>query len=430
MRKLLLSILICNLSSSISAQVLTAEDAVTLALKNNYDILVARNDADIAKANNTAGNAGMLPTFGINASDNYTINNLEQKLTNGSEIKATNAGGNNFNAAAVINWTLFDGGKMFITKKKLNQIQDLGELQFKDKVMQNVNDVIVAYYDIVRQQQQLLSILQVINYNTERVKIFESRFNAGLSAKTDLLQAKVDLNVNKETAITQQTAILNTKRKLNQLLSRETETVFEVTDSIPLTFQPNKNEILQTINAQNPTLLATQKQIEIAKYGVQELKSLYLPKLSVSAAYAFARSDNKAGFTLFSQTYGPQFGGVLSIPLYQAGNVKRQVAVAKIQVKSAEYNLEKVKLQTANQVQTALSDFENQQQLLTLEKENTLLAKENLEISLARLRLGQTNSLEARQAETSYQSALARLSNFQFNLKAAETKLRQLLAAL
>jgi outer membrane protein TolC len=430
MRKLLLSILICNLSSSISAQVLTAEDAVTLALKNNYDILVARNDADIAKANNTSGNAGMLPTFGINASDNYTINNLEQKLTNGSEIKATNAGGNNFNAAAVINWTLFDGGKMFITKKKLNQIQDLGELQFKDKVMQNVNDVIVAYYDIVRQQQQLLSILQVINYNTERVKIFESRFNAGLSAKTDLLQAKVDLNVNKETAITQQTAILNTKRKLNQLLSRETETVFEVTDSIPLTFQPNKNEILQTINAQNPTLLATQKQIEIAKYGVKELKSLYLPKLSVSAAYAFARSDNKAGFTLFSQTYGPQFGGVLSIPLYQAGNVKRQVAVAKIQVKSAEYNLEKVKLQTANQVQTALSDFENQQQLLTLEKENTLLAKENLEISLARLRLGQTNSLEARQAETSYQSALARLSNFQFNLKAAETKLRQLLAAL
>jgi outer membrane protein TolC len=430
MRKLLLSILICNLSSSISAQVLTAEDAVTLALKNNYDILVARNDADIAKANNTSGNAGMLPTFGINASDNYTINNLEQKLTNGSEIKATNAGGNNFNAAAVINWTLFDGGKMFITKKKLNQIQDLGELQFKDKVMQNVNDVIVAYYDIVRQQQQLLSILQVINYNTERVKIFESRFNAGLSAKTDLLQAKVDLNVNKETAITQQTAILNTKRKLNQLLSRETETVFEVTDSIPLTFQPNKNEILQTINAQNPTLLATQKQIEIAKYGVQELKSLYLPKLSVSAAYAFARSDNKAGFTLFSQTYGPQFGGALSIPLYQAGNVKRQVAVAKIQVKSAEYNLEKVKLQTANQVQTALSDFENQQQLLTLEKENTLLAKENLEISLARLRLGQTNSLEARQAETSYQSALARLSNFQFNLKAAETKLRQLLAAL
>lgn len=430
MRKLLLSILICNLSSSISAQVLTAEDAVTLALKNNYDILVARNDADIAKANNTSGNAGMLPTFGINASDNYTINNLEQKLTNGSEIKATNAGGNNFNAAAVINWTLFDGGKMFITKKKLNQIQDLGELQFKDKVMQNVNDVIVAYYDIVRQQQQLLSILQVINYNTERVKIFESRFNAGLSAKTDLLQAKVDLNVNKETAITQQTAILNTKRKLNQLLSRETETVFEVTDSIPLTFQPNKNEILQTINAQNPTLLATQKQIEIAKYGVKELKSLYLPKLSVSAAYAFARSDNKAGFTLFSQTYGPQFGGALSIPLYQAGNVKRQVAVAKIQVKSAEYNLEKVKLQTANQVQTALSDFENQQLLLTLEKENTLLAKENLEISLARLRLGQTNSLEARQAETSYQSALARLSNFQFNLKAAETKLRQLLATL
>jgi outer membrane protein TolC len=78
----------------------------------------------------------------------------------------------------------------------------------------------------------------------------------------------------------------------------------------------------------------------------------------------------------------------------------------------------------------AILEFENQHRLLDLETENASLAKENLELSMQRLRLGETTSLELRQAEESYEEALTRLLNFQFNLKVAETKLRQLISDL
>ena len=417
--------------SAISAQqVLTVEQAISLAMKNNYDILVAQNDADITTANNTWGNAGLLPTIAATATDNYAYNNINQSYSSGNKINVTGANTNALNAGAFVNWTLFDGGKMFITKKKLNEQQALGGLQFKDKVMATVYDVVTSYYDIVRQMQVLKSLEETIKYNTERVKIFQTRFDAGLVPKTDLLQAKVDLNGYKENVITQLTIIINAKRKLNQLMSRDVNEFLEVLDTIPLTYKVNKREIAQKLSSNNTSILAYQKQIDLAKLSIKEFKAQYYPKINLVAGYNYARNDNSAGFTLFSQTYGPQAGGSLTIPLYQGGNVKRQVAIAKIQLRSVEYSLERVKLQASIQLQNALTDFDNQQQLYELEKESATLSKENLDIAMARLRLGQTNSLEVRQAEVSYQNSLSKLSTIQYTLKTAETKLKQLLAEL
>ncbi len=146
-------------------KILTVDDAVNIALKNNFDILVARNDADIAKANNTPGNAGMLPSLQMSGSGDYELNNIHQELSGGTENNYSSLSTAQFNAGTQLSWTLFDGGKMFVTKNKLNEIESLGEIQFKDKVLQTMYNVIAAYYDVVRQKQELNSINEVINYN-------------------------------------------------------------------------------------------------------------------------------------------------------------------------------------------------------------------------------------------------------------------------
>jgi outer membrane protein TolC len=97
---------------------------------------------------------------------------------------------------------------------------------------------------------------------------------------------------------------------------------------------------------------------------------------------------------------------------------------------SAGYNFENIKLRVTTQLQNALTQFENQQQLLAIEKENELLAKENIEIAIQRLRLGQANSLEVRQAQESYVFSYTRRINFEYNLKIAETRLKQLVSGL
>jgi outer membrane protein len=423
-------ILIVSFNVAQAQQLMTPEEAVSIALKKNYDILVAKNDAEAAKINNTAGNAGMLPDLAVTATDNYAVNNVYQKLTSGSEIKSSDANSNSFNSGIELNWTLFDGGKMFITKNKLNEIQTLGEIQFRDQVLQTVYNVIVAYYDVVRQKQQLVSINEVINSNLERVNILQTSFTAGLSPKTNLLQAQIDLNVYRESAINQQAAIIASKRNLNQLLSRDANTIFEVADSIPLNYVPDKNELSQKLYSNNISVLSLKKQVDVATLSLKEFKTNRLPKVFFNAGYNFYRSNNSSGSVLINRTFGPQLGGTISIPLYQSGNAKRQIETAKLHLTSTEYGLEDIKLQVNRELQNTLTIYENQQQLLEIEKSNTDLAKENLNISMARLRLGQTTSLELHQAQENFVDSQTRLINFEYNLKVAETKLKQLLSGL
>ena len=413
-----------------SQTLLTVEEAINIALKNNYDIWVASNDADIAKLNNTAGNAGMLPSISITGSDNYAVNSIDQKLSSGSEITASNAKYNTFAAGAFVNWNVFDGGKMFITKNKLNEIQALGELQYKDKVMQTVYNVIAAYYDIVRQTQQLNSLNEVINYNKERVKILQTSYDAGLIPKNNLLQSKIDLNVYSENALNQLSVITASIRSLNQLLCRDAGTVLDVTDSIPNNFKLNKEELLSKMYTSNTTLLSLQKQIDISKLTISEFNTSYFPKISLFGGYNFTESNNSAGSILINRINGPQIGGSFTIPIYQAGNSKRQSNIAKLQLKSSQNYLESGKIQLNVQLQNAITVYESQLQLLNIEKENANLTKENLDIVMERLRLGQTTVLEVRQAQESFVDSQTRLINLKYNLKLAETKLKQLIAGL
>ena len=409
---------------------ISIDDAVKIALKNNFDILVAGNDAAIDKVNNTAGNAGMLPTIAITGSGSYGLNDVHQKLNGGSETNYSSVSTTVLSAGAQLSWNLYDGGKMFVTRNKLKEIQALGELQFRDKVMQTYYNVIAAYYDVVRQKQQLASINEALNYNRDRVLIAQTGFNAGSMLKSDLLQAKIDLNVNTENAINQQFAIDESLKTLNQLLGKNPDEVFQISDSIPLGYSPDKADLLQKINSTNSSILSFQKQIDIAQLALKESRTAYLPIFSFKAGYYATQTVNSVGTTLNSSTVGPQVGGTLSIPVYSAGENKRKEKVARIQAQSAEYDLQNIKLQVNTQLLNMLTEFENQQKLLTIETENNELAKENIQISIDRLKHGQATSLEVHQAQEDFVQSSTRLINFRYNLKVAETKLKQLVSIL
>jgi outer membrane protein TolC len=296
---------------------------------------------------------------------------------------------------------------MFIAKNKLDELESLGEIQFQAKVIETVYNVTAAYYNVVKQEQQLKSINEAINYNKERVKIAQIGYDSGSLIKTDFLQAKIDLNVALENSINQQYAIDQAKKDLNLLLGQMVGVPFTVSENIPFDYKPDKALLIQRLNTSNYDILALNKQLQIAQLTLRESKKANLPQVSVRGGYYFSNTDNSVGNTLRNQVYG-----------------------ARINVLSAEYELSEVKNQVNTELEKALIDFDNQQQLMEIEKENNQLAKENFEISLQRLRLGQTISLEVHQAEEDYVQSCTRLINFQYNLKIAEMRLKQLVSGL
>jgi len=430
-RKFLYMLFLLSFFPALQAQEkLSLENAVNLALKNNFDISVANNSSTISKVNNTSGNAGMLPTVTLIGSGNYSLNNRYQKNTDGTSVNSNSVSSTSVTAGAELTWTIFNGGKMFVTKSKLNEIQALGEIQYRDKVLQTLFNVIGAYYDVVRQNQQLKSINEALSYNKERVKISQAGYNAGSLIKTDLLQAKIDLNVALESQINQQFIIVQARKTLNQLLCIPKDSDLLVTDSIQLNYSPDRNDLIQRLNASNTSILSFQKQIDIANLSVKEFKSGYLPIVDFNAGYYFSQSTNTNASVTQSRAVGPQVGGTLVIPLFSAGENKRKIAVARLESENATLDLQNIKLQVNILLENTMTDFENQQRLLEIETENNELALENIKISLERLRLGQSTSLEVHIAQEDYVQSNTRLINFRYNLKLSETKLKQLVSGL
>lgn len=412
--------------SQITAQeTLTLEQAIELSLKNNYDILIARNEAEIADRNNTIGNAGMLPTINATLSDAYTLNNLNQKFSNGNpEIARAGVNTNNVQAAVALNWVLFDGFRMFATKGRLSRLEEIGALQLKDQVQTTVAQVILAYYNVVGSKQQLIAIEEAIRIAEERAKIAEAKFTVGSASKVDYLQARVDANQQRSNQFSQRTAIQQRKAELNRLLVRPADTQFEVTDTILINLEPALTPA--DIEKKNFQLAIAAKNIEVAQFAKKEAFSGFLPWLNGTVGYGFGRTQTDAGFSLYNQTYGLQAGFQLVVPLFNGLNTIRQNKIAGIQVQTANYSFENARLQTNVAYYNQLRNFENAKEVLQLEETNVQLADENAKIALERFRLAQSTSLELREAQLSLVDAQTRVVNARLNAKYAETELMRL----
>jgi outer membrane protein TolC len=107
-------------------------------------------------------------------------------------------------------------------------------------------------------------------YSLERVMLLQKGYEAGVAHKNDLLQAKIDLNVNKKAEINQANTIRNSKRALNMILARDPDTEFDVADTIPLNYSPDPVTLMNKLSTDNPSVLEYQQQVDIAKLSIGE----------------------------------------------------------------------------------------------------------------------------------------------------------------
>lgn len=410
---------------------LTPEEAVRIALENNYDIRLSRGDAEIAKLNNIKANAGMLPTIDFVAGDNFGINAFQyQELADGRFIEAYGAFTNTANVGVQLNWTLYDGRRMFIAKHRLEELEALGQLNLQNQVQQTTAQVLQAYYNIVRTRLNERALAEVIVLNEERLRIAEARLAAGFAAQPDALQAGIDLNQRRTDLLNQQIQTAAAKRELNRLLVRPPETAFDVDENLVNDYVPDRNALLEKIVSQNPGLLSLRKNAEVAALVVDEARTLNKPRIEGVSQFSVQRTDNAAGFLLNNTAGGLSVGANLSIPLYTGGNIKRQVEVARVQAEQANVLVESERLSIEADLDNQLAFFQANQQVLSLEEESVRNARQSLSISTERFRLGQTNALEVQTAQNTLEQALGRRNLIQYNLKATEIEMRLLAGEL
>jgi outer membrane protein TolC len=170
-------------------------------------------------------------------------------------------------------------------------------------------------------------------------------------------------------------------------------------------------------------LTVAKKSNEISELMVKSVSGERLPTVTLSGAYNFSRTDNSAGFSLLNRNYGPVAGINVGVPVFTGGTIGTRKEVALLQTEITKLQYEELKLTLLTRFESLVNAYSNYVQMRELQLTTVELANENFEIAQNRFRLGQAGILEVREAELSYQQAITRLFDLEYEIKISETEL-------
>ena len=414
------------LPSAHSQEVISLQQALALGLKNNYSIILQQNDAQIAKNNNTLGNAGFLPSLNLTASQNNTISTTHQEQFSGAVKDVANGKSNALNVGAQLNWTVFDGLNMFVSRKMLDILEDLGENGTRIVLEGTISDITLSWFSIIQMKKLVRVAQDAVDLSMQRKRIAAAKVSLGAGSQLMLLQSTVDLNADSTRLIRQIVMLTNARADFNQLLCRNPVTPFDIRDSIQLSSPRPYDTLLSEALKQNSRLTAARLSQNLARLGVRQAQSDRYPQVNLTAGYTYGTLNSQSGFLQYNQSYGPSYGINLTYNLFNGFNVTRAVKNAKILMNSGEIEVEDAGLAVQTSLYKTHQEFNANLEIVKMQLTNVGVARENVNIAFEKYKLGSINDIELREIQQKQIDAEYQLILSQFEAKKAEVELQRL----
>ena len=410
---------------SFGQQPLRLDDAINIALKNSYDIEVARNNVQINSINNNYGVAGGLPLITGSLSDREQLTNVNQKLSDGEHINRSGATGNNAAGSVTGSILLYNGMRVIATKHRLEELEKQNQEYLNATIENTIATVMTQYYDVVRQQSYMHTLDTSIAVEQQRLEIVKTQLSVGLANNADLFQSQLDLNELIQQKKIQELTIEQAKTSLLTTLTLKPDSIIVIEDSIIVDSALMLEDVMNSVY-RSPDVVAASMQVTINQLLEKETAAQRYPSLYANAGYNYSRSQAAAGNILLSQNYGPYIGLSLSVPIYNGSIYKRQQQVAEINTKNAQLQQNiLVRDNTSNAVKNYEAYQKSLQQLQT-QRESYALAKQLLDLVLMKFKLRVATIVDVKNAQESFANAGYLLVNMSYAAKAAEIEMKRL----
>jgi len=391
----ILSILFLTTLAQGQENILTLSTALEQALKNNYGLIISRSSLEVAQINNNWGTAGRYPTIGFDASDNNSYE-LNSKLYT-----------NRLSAGVGLNWILFDGFRVNISKSRLENLEDLTSGHLAVQVESTIEDIILVYYSVLLQKEQLQVLATVMKLSEDRYEYELKKKSLGGSVTYNVLQAKNVYLTDKANYMNQEVLVRNTVRNLNYMMGIEPSQSWLFTEA----FEADTSDflladLLSKMKADNQSLKNQYTHLLLQENETSLQKSAYYPSLSLGAGmdYGHTWAYTDGSQSLNSESLAPYGNVRLSFDIYSAGVRKRGVEIARINEEVARVEIDQMEHALTNELFNLFDYHQVRLELLNVANENLEAAELNLSISEDKYRSGVINSFNYRDIQLIYLS--------------------------
>ena len=438
MKKALLAVLLLGTGVTAGAQempsareasaTLTLRKCLEIGLEQNYDVRIVRNEEQISDNDATAGNAGMLPTIDLSAGYAGTLDN--DRTTTPRDGAAVSESGIYDQTASVglaVNWTLFDGFRIRTNYKRLKEMQQMGALKTRITIEDFMASLTAEYYNYIQQTLRLQNFRYAVGLSRERLRITEARVQVGNFSRLDLLQARVDFNADSSKYMSQHELVTASRIRINELLANEDlngtlcirDTLIRVNSTLEW------DTLLEKTLSANASLLMAEHDNTLAELDLKTVQARNYPYVNLTTGYGYSYNRYGSAANRSRGTLGLNAGVQVGFTIFD-GNRRREQRNARISIDNARLTQQQLEQSLRADLSNFWQAYRNNLEVILLEEENLIAAKENYEIAMERYLLGDLPGIEMREAQKSLLDAEERILTAQYNTKLCEISLQQI----
>jgi len=421
------------ISTSITAQqkrIITLNEAIQLALENNYQLKQAENNLDLAEYRILSEKADFLPS--ISSSAGYSTQTGQQFVQETLSFTDVTSSGANGRISA--NLPIFTGFSNILTLRSSERTKLSNEETLKRAKENIIFETATRFLTVLLNKQQLEDAKESLETSKKLLEQTKAQVDVGSRPSVDLYNQEATV-ANDEFTVTQRENALKLS-KLQLIRSLQIDPLLDYEFAVP-DFDPesakNSTSVSRDVNTLVEQALLNRSDIRSSEFNIESLeyqlqisKGSLLPTLSASASLSSSYSDqardprtgNTASFNdqFFDQRVNKSFGLSLNLPIFNNWNRMTQIQSAQVNLKNAELGLENTKLQVIQEITQALNDYSSYSSQLKAAEKSLIASEKAFETQQERYNVGASTLIELSQAQTQYFNAQSARTSALYNL--------------
>lgn len=394
---------------------ITLEQAIEIALENNYQLKQAENNLQNARTQVFSAKADFLPSLNANINGNRNVGRqfIQEDLSFDDRTTYSFSGSLNANV------TIFDG---FTNIANLRQarIEEESQKESNKRIRENVIFNTASRYLQVVLNEELLKIAESsLQASRSQLEQVQAQVDVGARPTVDLFNQEATVASDELAVIQRENALEVSIAQLIRIMQddsiQEIETVVPAIDEISIIpVEYNLNEMITTALETRSDYRSQELTIESSEQNRIIARSQLLPSVTASAGISGRYSDQLTSFEpgnnetvpfadqFFDQNLNRSIGFSVQIPIFNRWNSRTGLQNAKIQIRNNELELDNIKFQISEEVRQAYNDYTSVVKELESSEKALIAAERAFETEQQRYEIGSTTLIELNQANANY----------------------------
>lgn len=388
------------------SQNFTLEEAIQVALDNNYELKQAQNNVDLSVYSERSAMADFLPNLSANASRGRNIGRQFDNTTGDFGDFTINSFSMGMNSSI----TIFNGFSNINSLRASRHDKVSSEEQLQ-RVKENIIFTTASRYLQYILNVELLKIAEEnLETSQQQLEQVRAQVEVGSRPSVDLLNQESIVANNELAVVNSENSVQFSRLQLIRTMQIDPlqEYNFQVPDVEDMAVMPQEyslQDLVATALENRSDLKSEQESIQAALFNLKVARSNYFPTLSFNTSLRTSYNDrNPFSYTeqLQDQNISRNLGFSLNIPIFNGLNVRESVRAQEISYKNAQLSLENTRLNVVQEVNQAYNDYIALVKELESTEKAFIAAERAFETEQQRYEVGATTLIELSQANNAF----------------------------